>query len=221
MSILWQFCRFVFMISLQKLLGITTPVILASASPRRRHLLEQIGLEFVVRPSGFPEESVDKTLSPEQYVQTLALGKARDIAQHTPEAGLVVGADTIVVLDGDILNKPIDAEEAKIMLARLGGNTHTVYTGIAMISTDRGVSKTAVQETSVTFRQLEPEEIEAYVATGSPMDKAGAYGIQDDFGAVFVEKIQGCYYNVVGLPLSLFYTMLKNFADGTYDREVI
>lgn len=208
------------MIDLNKLTGVGKPVVLASASPRRKLLLEQLGMVFSIRPSAVQEETVPLTLHPALYVQTLAAHKARDIAQQpmVPDS-VVIGADTIVVHDNRILNKPVSAEHAREMLRALSGQTHTVYTGIAIVDSTSGRELTDVQQTEVTFRALMDEEIDAYIATGSPLDKAGAYGIQDDFGAVFVERVHGCYYNVVGLPLSLLYQRLREFSRQEHSRE--
>lgn len=210
------------MISLNKLIGLAEPVVLASASPRRKQLLEQLGLTFLVQPSSVDEGAVSVQQPPDEYVRTLALHKARDIARHQPDsASVVIGADTVVVYDNRILNKPFSPAEAQTMLQTLSGRTHTVYTGVALVSGGATRELTAIQSTEVTFRELTEREITAYVATGSPLDKAGAYGIQDDFGAVFVEKIQGCYYNVVGLPLSLLYTMLTEFCGDSHEQGTI
>ncbi len=192
-----------------KLLSIKRPIILASQSPRRRHLLTQIGLEFAVQPSSFNEDSISLDTQPDEYVQRLALGKASDIASRLSEKHLVIGADTTVVLQNTIINKPIDKDNAIAMLKKLSGNTHTVFTGIALVSAPEGIRISSVQKTDVTFRNLQEDEITSYVESGSPMDKAGAYGIQDDFGAVFVENINGCYYNIVGLPLEMLYRKLR------------
>lgn len=194
------------------MLTLPFPLILASTSPRRKHLLEQIGMTFTVQPSNV-DESLIPTFGavPEEFVQRLALLKAQDVASKTPARSIVLGSDTIVVLDGEILGKPVDADDAKNMLRRLSGNTHTVYTGIALVDSETYSSVTAVQQTDVTFRELIDDEIAGYVATGSPLDKAGSYGIQDDFGAVFVAHIVGCYYTIVGLPLELFYRTLRTF----------
>jgi septum formation protein len=194
------------------MLTLSYPLILASTSPRRKHLLEQIGMTFTVQPSDVDESLIPTSGAvPEEFVQRLALLKAQDVASKTPERSIVLGSDTIVVLDGEILGKPLDADDAKNMLRRLSGNTHTVYTGIALVDSETYTSVTAVQRTDVTFRELSDDEIAGYVATGSPLDKAGSYGIQDDFGAVFVAHIVGCYYTIVGLPLELFYRTLRTF----------
>ncbi len=188
------------------------PLILASRSPRRRKLLAQLGLDFEVHPSDLDETAMNHRL-PEQLVEQLALEKARAVATRFPEA-LTLGADTTVVLDGDVLNKPADEAEARAMLRRLSGRTHTVYTGVALVHPASRREVVDYEATQVTFAPLTDAEIDAYVATGSPLDKAGAYGIQDDYGAVFIRRIEGDYYNVVGLPLHRLYRMLRNhFAD--------
>lgn len=194
------------------MLSLTLPLVLASASPRRSHLLQQIGLKFSVQPSLVDESAFSTAgVTPSEYVQQLARAKALDVASRMQEASIVLGADTIVVLDGEILGKPIDRDDATRMLRRLSGNTHTVYTGIALVESPSLRQRTAVARTEVTFRVLDDEEIADYITGGSPMDKAGAYGIQDDYGAVFVSHIVGCYYNIVGLPLELLYRELRGF----------
>ena len=202
----------------ESLLRLSRPLVLASASPRRRQLLRQIGAEFRVVVSNADENAVPTHLAPDVYVQRLAAMKARAVAESLQESAIVIGADTTVVFQGEILNKPLDARDAEAMLTRLSGNTHEVFTGIALVCRDESGqikrSLEAVARTEVRFRPLEAREIQEYVAGGSPMDKAGAYGIQDDFGAVFVEEIRGCYYNVVGLPLELLYRKLRELESG-------
>ena len=145
----------------------------------------------------------------------LALRKATDVSRNKPSA-LVIGADTLVFFNGKILGKPNSPEEAKTMLSKLSGNVHSVYTGVALVKTDEAGNilqeKTFVEETKVYFGNLSREEIDNYVEEGNPMDKAGSYGIQDDRGALFVKRIEGDYYNVVGLPLHSLYRKLKDFA---------
>jgi septum formation protein len=168
-----------------------------------------------VLPCDIPEE-VDPRLSPEENARTLAMEKASRVAPRVDD-GFVLAADTIVAIDGHQLGKPADRNDALRMLALLSGRTHVVCTGIAIIDRPSGRSVSAVESTLVTFRQLPPPEIEEYVDGGSPMDKAGGYGIQDDYGAVFVSRIEGCYYNVVGLPLARVYLTLQTmgaFANG-------
>lgn len=188
------------------------PLILASRSPRRQLLLKQIGYTFAVRPSR-AEERLDPRRSPAWNARNLALGKAREVARGVRH-GIVVGADTIVVLGRKVLGKPRDRKEARSMLRRLSGRSHVVYTGFALVEAGSGRSYTEVVKTRVWFRRLEPAEIAAYVASGAPLDKAGAYGIQDDFGAVFVERIQGCFYNVVGFPLVRFHQAMQTFGNS-------
>ncbi|MEW6511523.1 MAG: Maf family protein [Bacteroidota bacterium] len=188
-------------------------LILASRSPRRVQLLRQIGLSVRVIACDVPEE-FDPLRSPEENAETLALQKARCIAPLVDE-GIILGADTIVVLDGRMLAKPADARDAVRMLTMLSGRTHTVVTGIALVDRPSERSATASETTRVTFRKIPQSEIEEYVAGGSPLDKAGAYGIQDDYGAVFVTRIEGCFYNVVGLPLARLYATLQEFQHQT------
>jgi septum formation protein len=173
-------------------------LILASGSPRRRELLTQIGVSFTVQPSQ-ATENVPPGTNPVEMVKELALRKAREVAGASP-AHWVLGADTIVVLDGQVLGKPADAQDAASMLQRLSGRRHQVLTGVALVGP--GGQWVDYAETIVWMRPLTQEEIEAYVATGEPLDKAGAYGIQGR-AAAFVPRIEGCYYNVVGLPLAL------------------
>lgn len=187
----------------------TVPIILASQSPRRATLLKQIGLTFSVVPSSITEK-IDPSSTYEDNVQRLALHKAEDVSKSFHE-GIVVGSDTIVVIDGKILGKPTSKDHAMEMLQLLSGKTHTVYTGFALVDARTKRYYIGYEKTDVTFRRLSDDEIVSYISTGSPMDKAGAYGIQDDFGAVFVEKISGCYYTVVGFPLAKFYSALIKF----------
>jgi septum formation protein len=187
---------------------VKTPIILASNSPRRKELLRQIGAVFSSDPADV-DESILPGEAPEQYALRVAREKA-DVAARRAGAGVVVAADTIVVLDGAILGKPVDAADAERMLGLLSGRAHSVVTGLVVMdaATGRTLSRTA--DTLVWFRNLSPEEIRSYAASGEPLDKAGAYGIQEK-GALFVLKIDGCYFNVVGLPLSLLAEMLADF----------
>lgn len=188
------------------------PFVLASRSPRRRCLLEQIGLSFEVDVRDVDEDFPDE-VDAVAGCKLVALRKAEDAARHRPHA-LTLGADTIVVLNESILGKPANEDEACLMLRRLSGQTHTVHTGLALVHPESDRRVTTSEETHVTFGILDDSEIEAYVASGSPLDKAGAYGIQDDRGAFFVERIEGDYYNVVGLPLRrLYVTMRSSFSD--------
>lgn len=180
-------------------------VILASASPRRQALLQQIGITPLVCPADFAEGSSTASQAQEVALHN-ASGKCAAVAAKMGDELPVIAADTIVVIDNVILGKPQDAATAKAMLQRLSGRTHQVMTGVAVRYKGQQLSKVCI--TDVSFRQLTAEEIDAYIATGEPMDKAGAYGIQGR-GAVLVEKINGCYNNVVGLPLSLLYLMMQ------------
>ena len=180
-------------------------VILASASPRRLELLKQIGIEPIVKPSHF-EEASGLSKDAKTIVKDNALGKCLDIAKNLTTELAVIGADTIVVTEGAILGKPKDSADAILMLENLSGKAHQVMTGVAVSYQGKVISEVCV--TDVVFRKLTLEEIKAYVATGEPLDKAGAYGIQGR-GAVLVEKIDGDYNNVVGLPLTKVYSILK------------
>lgn len=200
---------------LNTLLGLTKSLVLASQSPRRRELLTNVGFAFDVVKPDVDEESVPHSLPHDEYVVTLALMKARKGAAMVARPAIVIGSDTTVVLDGNVMNKPNDAAHAREMLRALSGRTHTVYTGLALV--DGGREMTAVGRAEVSFRELGSDEIDAYVSGGSPMDKAGAYGIQDDQGAIFVRRIEGCYFTVVGLPVELLYTSLKTFTQASVD----
>lgn len=185
-------------------------IILASSSPRRRQLLRQIGVEFdTVSPD--VDESLLGDETPLEHVLRLAELKASTVAASMSD-GIVLGSDTIVVLGNEILGKPATEEEAVETLSRLSGNTHTVYTGFSLVNAETGERETDYGEARVTFRTLDESEIRAYVATGAPMDKAGAYGIQDDLGAIFIERIDGDYYTVVGLPLTKVYLALRRIS---------
>ncbi len=183
-------------------------VVLASGSPRRRHLLHALGVDFTVHVSEV-DENIDAGLSPESVVEELALRKASDVARHH-ESALVIGADTIVVLDGEVLGKPVDSADARNMLKRLSGRTHHVYTGVAVFDAASGAASVSHEVTAVTMAELSDDEISAYVDGGSPMDKAGAYGIQEDLGALFIERIEGDFYAVMGLPVRRLYELLSH-----------
>jgi septum formation protein len=182
-------------------------LILASASPRRAELLKQIGLQFRVIPSDLPEDFFHPV--PEELVMKLALDKAKQVARNISE-GLVIGADTIVVFERYILGKPSDPEDAIRMLSILNGREHSVFTGLALVEVPGERFTVTFEETKVKFRTLDIEEIRSYAASREPLDKAGAYGIQGK-GAVLVEGITGCYYNVVGLPVTKLVIQLQEF----------
>lgn len=202
-------------------------IILGSASPRRRELLTQIGVEFEVRVSN--KEEIYKSSIPKEIVKELSLMKAENVASElggniaedcasdTPESEesikdtVIIGADTIVVLDDEILGKPADEEDAVRMLSRLQGREHWVYTGVAVLDFGADGAKTVINYpvgTKVYVNAMTEDEIRAYVATKDPLDKAGAYGIQGRFAA-YIDRIDGDYYNVVGLPVSRVYQTLK------------
>jgi septum formation protein len=191
-------------------------IILASASPRRRELLSLICPEFEVWPSDFDESGLSTEIPPAEYVQISASHKAQAVARVLKDA-IVVGADTIVVISGRILGKPADEADARDMLRLLSGETHQVYTGISVISINDGIAQEAngVECTDVTFRQLTDEMVERYIATREPMDKAGAYAIQGR-GSVLIEKINGCFFNVVGLPVYRLSRLLEELGLETF-----
>ena len=173
-------------------------IILASKSPRRRALLEQMGVKDFRILTPDIDEHMDRELPPAELVRQISLEKAQAVAAQADPNAVIIAADTVVALDGVVLGKPADEEEAFRMLSLLSGNRHQVYTGLTVLRREQVFSQW--EETSVTFRPLTAEEIEAYIATGEPMDKAGAYGIQG-YGALFIEGISGDYYNVMGLPV--------------------
>ena len=182
------------------------PLVLASASPRRRFLLELVGFEFQVRPPTVNEEDhADE--DPVAHVLRRSEVKARSVAEGLAE-GFVLGADTIVLLGDEILEKPGDEDEAFEMLSRLSGESHVVYTGLTIVDAATGRIASGHETTRVRIRPMSPEEIRAYIGTGEPLDKAGAYGIQG-YGAAIVESVEGCYFNVVGLPLVRLLRVLR------------
>ena len=182
-------------------------IYLASKSPRRRKLLKQLGINF----KAFSVNSIEDFLDgehPIDCVKRLAHEKM-DIAKSRVNNSIIITADTIVVLNGKVIGKPTSKTDAVKILTQLSGNVHTVYTGLCVLNQKTNKLLFDFEKTEVEFRALNKDEIIDYVDGGSPMDKAGAYGIQDDFGAVFVKRINGCYYNVVGLPLTKLYNTLR------------
>jgi septum formation protein len=179
-------------------------VILASQSPRRRELLALVGIAHEVRPADIDETYLAGE-QPPAHAERLARGKCAVIAGHEPDA-LVIGSDTIVVVDGDVLGKPTDEADAARMLRRLAGRSHVVVTAVAVAW--RGETRSAVEQVDVTFHPLSDGDIEAYIATREPMDKAGAYGIQG-YGATIVERVDGDYFAVMGLPLQLLVRVMR------------
>jgi len=183
-------------------------LILASGSPRRRELLAQAGFEFEVRAADI-DETQRVGEAPIGYVRRLALEKAQAVAKSAADA-VVLGADTTVVLDGEVLGKPLDVADAERMLRRLSGRTHQVHTGIAMVKSEAWQAH--VETTDVTFREIGEEELRVYLASGDAMDKAGAYGIQG-YAARWIPRIDGDYFNVVGLPVSAVVRLLGEITE--------
>jgi len=181
------------------------PLILASASPRRRQLLEMLGIPVEVRPSHIEEQRTAGE-TPVEYAERLARDKARSV-----KGDLVLGADTIVLLGDDLLEKPLDADDALVMLRKLQGQTHQVITSVALVS--NGTLRQATDITSVTFSPCDDDFLRAYIATGEPMDKAGAYGIQG-YGAALVERVDGDFFGVMGLPVRLVLKLLADAGAG-------
>ena len=181
-------------------------VILASASPRRRELLRLVGIDHEIRPADI-DESYLPGERPNAHAERLARGKAETIASVAGPEVVTIGSDTIVVVDGDVLGKPRDRHHAKEMLRRLSGRSHVVMTGVAVAW--RGQTLSGVEEVGVTFRDLSDDEIDLYIDTGEPMDKAGAYGIQG-FGATIVARVDGDYFAVMGLALNRLARLLRD-----------
>lgn len=190
------------------------PLILASASPRRKALLEALGVEVRVEVSHVSETAEGP---PESVVLGNAELKCREVARRLDGEGLVIGADTIVALDGAILGKPGGQDEARAMLERLSGNTHEVVTGIACARADGGAFSRGTETTRVTFRPLAPREIESFIQAVNPVDRAGAYTV-DGPGSLLVAKYEGCYQNVLGLPIVRLESLLRELGDSLYPR---
>lgn len=190
----------------------TKKIILASASPRRRELLEQIGLDFDIVISDTDESVIEKTDRIDLYVEELSMLKAASVAEIVKRNGIddaiIIAADTVVCCDNEILGKPENEEDAKRMLKMLSGRSHEVYTGICVLDIKKGVSVAEYENTTVYFNELTEEKINGYINTKEPFDKAGGYGIQGK-GALLVEKINGDYFNVVGLPISRLVKILE------------
>ena len=183
-------------------------VVLASASARRQELLFRLINNFDIVVSNFDESTVPFEGDIDEYVKALALGKAVDIRDRIKEESIIISADTIVTQDNKILGKPKDKNDAFKMLKSLQGKSHFVYSGVVVMNTKTNITRQESLRTKVTFSNISDEEILEYIETGEPLDKAGAYGIQGK-GGVFVERIEGCYYNVVGLPLNKLKLMLE------------
>ena len=184
-------------------------IILASKSPRRKELLEKFNLKFKVIESLFDESTVEtKNVDPQDYCLRLAKGKCEEVANKY-KSSLVIGADTIVYYNDMILNKPANKKEAIEHLNILSANTHQVYTGVFLMVKEKDISLSFYEKTDVTFNHLDNNDIEYYTTHCNPYDKAGSYGIQD-WSIIFVEKINGCFNNVVGFPVSKFYKLAMN-----------
>ena len=189
--------------------------ILASSSPRRRELLLRLQIPFDIILPDVDESNIPPDGSPETYCTALAELKANDISQHYPN-NLVIGSDTIVLLDNNIMGKPEDKKMAQNMLETLSGKTHHVYTGVCLKWADKNIHHLFAEITMVTFRELSEADINHYIESCPPYDKAGSYGIQD-WSAIFVKEIKGCYDNVVGFPISRFYEELKKLGINLLD----
>jgi len=186
-------------------------IILASASPRRKAILSQVNLDFTIEPSKINEDFSIKLL-PKAFCEHWAREKANDIAKSHSDK-LIIGADTIVLINDKILGKPKNYKESFAMLKSLSGKTHQVLTGVSLINSDLGIDFTFNESTDVSFCLLTDEEINKYIEKFKPYDKAGSYGIQDGF-SVYVEKINGCFYNVMGFPISRFHKFYKAIKKG-------
>ncbi len=193
-------------------------IVLASASPRRHALMKQINLDCIVHPADI-DESRTRWTTPDTYTLELSSRKADAIAGKFADH-LIIAADTVVSFEDTYLNKPESEQEAFDYLKTLSSRTHQVTTGVTLVDTGHQQKHQFFVITNVTFDALEDEDIRAYIATGSPMDKAGAYGIQDDWGAIFVSEIHGDYYNVVGFPLNRFFRELRTFAPRFLPRPL-
>ena len=188
-------------------------LVLASDSPRRAEVLADAGFAFEAAAAGV-DESRREGEPAEAYVRRLAEAKARAVSARITPPAMVIAADTAVVVEGELLGKPASAEDAGEMLRRLSGGTHQVLTGLAVLRLPEGAARVEIETTQVTFALLTETEIEAYVASGEPLDKAGAYAIQGR-GGRFVARVEGCYFNVVGLPLARLYRILRELGwDG-------
>ncbi len=189
-------------------------IILASASPRRKELLQKLGLKFDVDPSSY-EERIDPELPPRELAKSLSLEKAKAVARNRKNA-LIIAADTLIVFEGRVLGKPGTEAEACQMLKKLSGKSHTVITGFTIVDTESNTTLSKAIETKVYLRRLSSEEIRAYVRTKEPLDKAGAYAIQG-LGSIIVDRIEGDHFNVIGLPLSALAESLKEFGVRVLD----
>lgn len=184
-------------------------IILASGSPRRKELLTSLGLDFEVIKSDF-EEDIENKLFSNELIINLAEEKVKDVAKKTKKPSIIIGADTVVIIDNEILGKPLNEQDAFNMLKKLSNRTHKVVTAIAIFDTEKNKMLSEAVTSKVTFKELSDDEIKKYIKTGEPMDKAGSYGIQA-YGGLFVNDISGCYFNIVGLSIHKLGEMLKTF----------
>ncbi|MEI7424815.1 MAG: nucleoside triphosphate pyrophosphatase [Candidatus Staskawiczbacteria bacterium] len=188
-------------------------IILASQSPRRRDLLKQIGLEFEIDPSGY-EEDMSLKMKSKELAEFLSLGKAKDVAQRHKDS-IIISADTIIAIDDEVFGKPKTPERAKYMLQKLSGSVHSVITGFTIIDTETNKQISKAVETKVYFRNITEKQIDVYIATGEPLEFAGAYAIQH-LGGLFVEKIEGDYFNILGLPILSLVVELERFGINVF-----
>ncbi|MFA5987819.1 MAG: Maf family protein [Candidatus Paceibacterota bacterium] len=189
-------------------------IILASTSPRRHSLAQQMGLEFEVVPSDY-EEDMSMDLTPDKLAMALAYGKAKNVADRLTD-GVVLGIDTFVLFEGKKLGKPKSEEDAFQMLKSFSGKFQEVYSGVALIDCTTGKEIADYEVTKIKFREMDDSEIKKYIKTGEPMDKAGAYGIQG-LSSVFIEKVDGCYSNIVGFPIYNIYKNLKKIGVDIFE----
>jgi len=183
--------------------------ILASSSPRRKQLLSQFDLDLIIKSHAFDETSISRSVSPKEYCKLISIGKAESLSENHIDSP-ILSADTIVTIDDLILEKPSNRDEAVTMLNLLSGRKHKVITGVSLIYSNKDIRFSFTEETLVAFNLLTQEEIFYYIDKYSPYDKSGAYGIQD-FSSIFVKSIEGCFFNVMGLPLSTLFQYLKKF----------
>jgi len=191
-------------------------IILASTSPRRHELAKAMGLEFEIVPSNY-EEDMGMKLAPSKLVMTLAYGKAVDVAKNYKK-GIVIGVDTVVVYKDKLLGKPKTKEKSRAMLKMLSDKSHEVYSGIAIIDCKSKKTVKSFEVTKVYFNKLTDKEINSYIRTGQSLDKAGAYGIQD-LSSIFVKRIDGCYFNIMGFPIYKLYQLLQKFGVDIFEYE--
>jgi len=190
-------------------------IILASASPRRKQLLEQIGLKFEIDPSNY-EEDMTLKMKPSKLAEFLSLGKAKDVAARHKDS-IIISADTIVAVDDEVFGKPKTSEKAKYMLQKLSGRAHSVITGFTIIDTKTNKQLSKSVETKVYFKDISDKEMGTYISTGEPLDKGGSYAIQG-LAALFVEKVDGDFFNIVGLPIFELVHELKNFGINVLEK---